>query len=59
MSCAPNGLRFIIRWPKKFVVAGDTLNTPIILQNSGFKSKHIGRTLKLRPSSVVLGDIGR
>ena len=54
-----NELRFTITGPRKFVVAGGSLNTPIILHNSGFRNKHIGKNLKLHPSSVVLGDFGK
>ena len=50
--------RFTISGPKKIVVAGGSLNTPIILQNSGFRNKHIGSNLKLHPVSVMLGDFG-
>ncbi|CCG23292.1 hypothetical protein CORT_0D04520 [Candida orthopsilosis Co 90-125] len=53
------GRKFKITGPKKFVVAGGSLNTPIVLQNSGFKNKNIGKNLKLHPGVSVLGDFGR
>lgn len=54
-----NKRHFTITGPKKFVVAGGSLNTPIILKNSGFRNKHIGRNLKLHPVTVMLGDFGK
>ncbi|KAK6454589.1 GMC oxidoreductase-domain-containing protein [Scheffersomyces xylosifermentans] len=53
------GNTFKITGPKKFVVAGGSLNTPVILQNSGFKNKHIGANLKLHPVTVLFGDFGK
>ncbi|CAD1808336.1 GMC oxidoreductase family protein [Candida parapsilosis] len=52
------GRKFKISGPKKFVVAGGSLNTPVVLQNSGFKNKHIGKNLKLHPAITVFGDFG-
>ncbi|KAI5958858.1 hypothetical protein KGF57_002292 [Candida theae] len=53
------GRKFKITGPKKFVVSGGSLNTPVVLQNSGFKNKHIGKNLKLHPAIVLFGDFGR
>ncbi|CUM64462.1 uncharacterized protein PRCAT00002066001 [Priceomyces carsonii] len=53
------GVKFTITGPKKIVVCGGSLNTPIVLQNSGFKNKHIGSNLKLHPACVVFGDFGK
>ncbi|ODV76808.1 long chain fatty acid oxidase [Suhomyces tanzawaensis NRRL Y-17324] len=53
------GTRFTITGPRKFVVSGGSLNTPIVLQRSGFKNKHIGKNLKLHPVTVIFGDFGR
>lgn len=50
-----NGFRFTIRGPRKFVVAGGLLMTPVLLQKLGFKNRHIGRNLKLHPISVLSG----
>ncbi|CAI5758660.1 unnamed protein product [Candida verbasci] len=50
---------FSITGPKKFVVAGGSLNTPVVLQNSGFKNKNIGSNLKLHPVTVIFGDFGK
>ncbi|KAG5420483.1 hypothetical protein I9W82_002364 [Candida metapsilosis] len=52
------GIKFKISGPKKFVVAGGSLNTPVILQNSGFKNKNIGKNLKLHPGLGLIGDFG-
>ena len=52
------GKKFKITGPKKFVVAGGSLNTPVVLQNSGFKNKHIGKNLPLHPVTTVFGDFG-
>lgn len=54
-----NGAKFTIKGPKKFVVCGGSLNTPILLQQSGFRNKHIGSNLKLHPSTVLFGDFGK
>ncbi|KAK6460191.1 GMC oxidoreductase-domain-containing protein [Scheffersomyces coipomensis] len=53
------GVKFKITGPKKFVVSGGSLNTPVILKQSGFKNKHIGRNLKLHPVSGLVGDFGK
>lgn len=50
---------FNITGPRKFVVSGGSLNTPVVLQNSGFKNKHIGANLKLHPVTVIFGDFGK
>lgn len=52
------GTRFKVTGPKKFVVSGGSLNTPLVLRNSGFKNKHIGQNLKLHPATVLFGDFG-
>lgn len=54
-----NGSKFQITGAKKFVVASGSLNTPVLLQNSGFKNKNIGANLKLHPVSVILGTFGK
>lgn len=51
--------RFRITGPKKFIVAGGLLSSPIVLQKSGFKNKHIGANLKLHPVTVLFGDFGK
>ncbi|KAG7664597.1 uncharacterized protein J8A68_001892 [[Candida] subhashii] len=53
------GIKFRITGPKKYIVAGGSLHTPIVLQNSGFKNRHIGKNLKLHPVSCVAGDFGK
>ncbi|KAK6453822.1 long chain fatty acid oxidase [Scheffersomyces xylosifermentans] len=53
------GRVFTITGPKKFVVSGGSLNTPVVLQNSGFRNKHIGKNLKLHPVTTVFGDFGK
>ncbi|ODV77956.1 long chain fatty acid oxidase [Suhomyces tanzawaensis NRRL Y-17324] len=53
------GIKFTITGPKKFIVSSGSLNTPVLLQNSGFKNKHIGQNLKLHPVTVVFGDFGK
>lgn len=53
------GRRFKITGPKKIVMCGGSLNTPVVLQNSGFKNKHIGRNLKLHPVSVLTGQFSK
>ncbi|KAK6455377.1 long chain fatty acid oxidase [Scheffersomyces xylosifermentans] len=53
------GKTFKIVGPKKFVVAGGALNSPIILQNSGFTNKNIGKNLKLHPVTLIFGDFGQ
>lgn len=52
------GNTFTIVGPKKFVVAGGSLQTPVLLQKSGFRNKHIGKNLKLHPVTCVTGDFG-
>ncbi|KAI3405931.2 hypothetical protein KGF56_001150 [Candida oxycetoniae] len=54
-----SGIKFTITGPKKYVVAGGSLNTPVVLQNSGFRNKHIGKNLTLHPVTTVFGDFGR
>ncbi|EDK45110.1 hypothetical protein LELG_03289 [Lodderomyces elongisporus NRRL YB-4239] len=53
------GTKFKITGPKKFVVSAGSLNTPVVLQNSGFKNKHIGKNLTLHPVTTVFGDFGQ
>lgn len=48
-----NGQRFTISGAKKYVLSGGSLNTPILLQKSGFKNKHIGHNLKLHPITTA------
>ncbi|OBA19494.1 long-chain fatty alcohol dehydrogenase [Metschnikowia bicuspidata var. bicuspidata NRRL YB-4993] len=48
-----NGFKFTIRGPKKYVLSGGSLQTPVLLQKSGFRNKHIGRNLKLHPVTTV------
>ena len=50
---------FKITGPKKIVVCGGSLSTPVVLQNSGFKNRHIGANLKLHPVTVLFGDFGK
>lgn len=52
------GVNFKIVGAKKIVVAGGSLNTPVVLQKSGFKNKHIGANLKLHPVTCLFGDFG-
>lgn len=49
------GNAFTIRGPKKFILSGGSLQTPVLLQKSGFKNKHIGKNLKLHPITSLLG----
>ncbi|ODV78329.1 putative fatty alcohol oxidase [Suhomyces tanzawaensis NRRL Y-17324] len=49
------GTTFTIRGPKTFVVSGGSFNTPVLLQNSGFKNKNIGQNLQLHPSTNMYG----
>lgn len=51
--------RFRITGPKKFIVAGGLISSPIVLQKSGFKNKHIGANLKLHPVTAMFGDFGK
>lgn len=53
-----SGVRFRITGPKKFVVCGGLLHTPVVLQRLGFKNRHIGANLKLHPVLVLFGDFG-
>lgn len=50
-----NGNNFTIKGPRKFVVAAGSLHTPLVLQKSGFRNKHIGRNLKLHPITALTG----
>lgn len=47
--------RDVIIRAKKVIVSAGTMWTPIILQNSGLKNKHIGRNLYLHPVNIVVG----
>lgn len=49
---------FTIRGPKKYVAAAGSLHTPVLLQKSGFRNKHIGKNLKLHPVTTLFGDFG-
>lgn len=49
-----NGNRFVIRGAKKIVLSGGSLHTPVVLQKSGFRNKHIGQNLKLHPISALI-----
>ncbi|CAN3376999.1 hypothetical protein DIURU_002004 [Diutina rugosa] len=52
------GTEFTITGPRHIVVAGGTLNTPVVLQKSGFTNGNIGANLKLHPATTVWGDFG-
>ncbi|CAI5755873.1 unnamed protein product [Candida verbasci] len=52
-------IKFKITGFKKLVVSGGSLNTPVILKNSGFKNKHIGKNLTLHPVTTIFGDFGK
>lgn len=41
---------------KTVVSACGSLQTPVLLQRSGFKNKHIGKGLKLHPVTVLFGE---
>ncbi|KAM9901169.1 hypothetical protein OXX79_004701 [Metschnikowia pulcherrima] len=49
-----NGFKFVIRGPRKYVLSGGSLQTPVLLQKSGFRNRHIGKNLKLHPITTVL-----
>lgn len=53
------GAKFKITGPKTFVVSCGSLHTPLLLQSSKFKNKHIGSNLKLHPISGVIGTFGK
>lgn len=50
-----NGNTFTIKGPRKFVVSSGSLQTPVLLQRSGFRNKHIGKNLRLHPITAVSG----
>lgn len=50
-----NGKIFTIRGPKKYVVSSGSLQTPVLLQKSGFRNRNIGKHLKLHPISAIFG----
>lgn len=52
---ARNGFKFDIRGPRKFIVSAGSLHTPVVLQNSGFHNKHIGKNLKMHPITALTG----
>lgn len=52
------GTEFTITGPRHIVVAGGTLNTPVVLQKLGFTNGNIGANLKLHPATTVWGDFG-
>lgn len=54
-----NGNMFTIKGPKKFIVSGGSLHTPVLLQKSGFQNKNIGSNLQLHPTALLLGDFGK
>ncbi|ODV67174.1 long-chain fatty alcohol dehydrogenase [Hyphopichia burtonii NRRL Y-1933] len=53
------GKSFTIRGPKKYIVSSGTLNTPIVLQKSGFTNKNIGDNFKCHPVQCMFGDFGK
>lgn len=53
-----SGVHFTMTGFKKIIVSAGSLNTPLVLQNSGFKNRHIGSNLKLHPVSVLFGEFG-
>lgn len=57
VNCVDNvtGYKFKITGPKKFIVSCGSLQTPVLLKDSGFKNKHIGNNLKLHPVVAVNG----
>lgn len=50
-----NGYKFTVKGPRKFVLSAGSLNTPVVLQKSGFRNKHIGKNLKLHPITAITG----
>ncbi|KAK6202997.1 long chain fatty acid oxidase [Scheffersomyces amazonensis] len=50
------GVTFKITGPKKIVVSAGALNTPLVLKQSGFRNRNIGKNLKLHPVTGVIGD---
>lgn len=50
-----NGNSFIIMGPKKFIVSCGALQTPVLLQKSGFRNLNIGKNLKLHPITTIFG----
>lgn len=49
------GNKFTIKGPRRFILACGSLHSPVLLQKSGFRNKHIGKNLKLHPISAVTG----
>lgn len=49
------GNNFTIKGPRRFIVAAGSLHSPVLLQRSGFRNKHIGKNLKLHPISALTG----
>jgi choline dehydrogenase-like flavoprotein len=45
--------RKVIIKAKRVVISAGTMHTPVILQRSGLKNKHIGKNLKLHPVSII------
>lgn len=41
---------------RQVVVSAGSLQTPVLLQRSGFKNRHIGKGLKLHPVTLVFGE---
>ncbi|EGW32602.1 fatty alcohol oxidase [Spathaspora passalidarum NRRL Y-27907] len=52
------GVKFKITGPRVYITSGGSLNTPVILQDSGFRNKNIGSNLKLHPATAIFGDFG-
>lgn len=49
------GNKFTIKGPRRFIIAAGSLQSPVLLQKSGFRNKHIGKNLKLHPISALTG----
>lgn len=47
--------KLIVKANKAVIVAAGALQTPCLLQKSGFRNKHIGKHLRLHPVTGVLG----
>lgn len=49
------GNNFTIKGPRRFILAAGSLHSPVLLEKSGFRNKHIGKNLKLHPISALTG----